>query len=75
MAFLKVLFLILLAIPFFLFLLYIIDKLMDELPKRSTMNEEDIKAKGPQYSLEKREHHKSGPSKRQRRKARKQKKQ
>ena len=75
MTFLKVLFLLLLAIPFFLFLLYIVDKLLDELPKRTTINEEDVKAKGPDNVHKKREHNKPGPSKRQRRKARKQKKQ
>ncbi len=40
MAILKLVFLILIILPFALFLLYIIDKLMDEMPSRSEIQAE-----------------------------------
>ena len=40
MTFLKILFLLLIIIPFALFLLYIIDRLMDEMPTREEVEEQ-----------------------------------
>ena len=69
MTFLKIIFLLLLVLPFAAFLLYIVDKLMDEMPKRSARAGQN---KPPRTSQERAEARK--PSKRKRRKARKQKK-
>lgn len=68
MTFLKIVFLLLLVLPFALFLLYIVDKLMDEMPKRSARG-----GGGKSYTPEERAERRK-PSKRKRRKARKQKK-
>ena len=40
MTLLKILFLLLIVVPFALFLLFIVDKLMDEMPSRSEMEAE-----------------------------------
>ena len=67
MTFLKIIFLLLLVLPFAVFLLHIVDKLMDEMPKRSARRTE-----GRTYTPEERAERRK-PSKRKRRKARKQK--
>mgnify|MGYP004443278007 CR=1 FL=1 len=67
---LKILFLLLLAFPFAVFLLFILDRLMDEAPKGRDENYDNSRAR---ENLKARRE--AGiPSKRQRRKARKQRK-
>lgn len=69
MTFLKIIFLLLLVLPFAVFLLFIVDRLMDEMPKRSASESSSRRSYTPEERAERRK-----PSKRKRRKARKQKK-
>ena len=86
---LKVLFLLMLAFPFAVFLLFMLDRLMDDLPKGKDISSEEAiersikerrrktrKSKGKRSAAATRanNHNQKQPSKRQRRKARKQRK-
>ncbi|MDD4200940.1 MAG: hypothetical protein PHS19_06110 [Eubacteriales bacterium] len=68
MTILKIIFLLLLLLPFAIFLLFIVDKLMDEMPKRSARSDVNMS-----YTPQERAANRK-PGKRKRRKARKQKK-